>query len=107
VSHTPGPWTADRVHPEWPECPVRYVDAPGCSDDVCTLYGGESSDENRRRIEADARLIAAAPEMLAALEFVMAHPQAACGMGGGPHAQWEEMRRLAAEAIKKASGDAS
>lgn len=65
MSHTSGPWRADRVHPQWPECPVRYVDA-GSFHEVATLYGG--GDKNAAEITtANSRLIAAAPDLLAAL----------------------------------------
>lgn len=61
--HTPGPWKADRLHPEFvsADVAVRYVDAPS-REEVCTLYGARGTEG-----EANARLIAAAPELLAVL----------------------------------------
>jgi hypothetical protein len=50
TQHTPGPWTANR----------RYVETDEAT--VCEVFGG-----NR----ADARLIAAAPELLAALQSLI------------------------------------
>jgi hypothetical protein len=68
--HTPGPWTAgihgltvDAVHPVRNDAtgttPVAFISG----------YFGEAQ-------EANARLIAAAPELLAALEAVMTHAEA-------------------------------
>ena len=59
--HTPGPWEAKN--PEF-----GYV--------VCELTGGWSvvaleADPNKYEPEADARLIAAAPELLEALEMML------------------------------------
>lgn len=59
TKHTPGPW-------------VRFCDQgrtiaimpAGRPDDICTMAGGAT--------EADATLIAAAPELLAAAEAVLA-----------------------------------
>lgn len=35
--------------------------------------------------------------------FVLQHPQAACGMGDVPHAQWEQMQRMAAAIAERAT----
>jgi hypothetical protein len=57
--HTPGPWTAEKLNETSRR--ISYVGPPGMGigDEVCVLY-----DQNN---EDDARLIAAAPEMLEAL----------------------------------------
>lgn len=52
--HTPGPWTATEVGPA-----PRYMIA-GAATSVAMTYGQSGQ-------EADARLIAAAPDLLAAL----------------------------------------
>ena len=60
AGHTPGPWT---VHGQW-QASVRMPNGEGfhvCSDPR------HASDESK----ANARLIAAAPDMLAALEEIM------------------------------------
>ncbi len=54
---TPGPWRAGRKHPDWPHCKVQYVIAECTNDEVCTLYYNDDEQD------ANARLIAAAPEM--------------------------------------------
>ena len=58
VKHTPGPWTARRVHTGG----FDIFDERG--RDVVTVYGGGVETESR---EANARLIAAAPDLLEAL----------------------------------------
>lgn len=56
--HTPGPWTARRMHAGgWDVFDPR-------GRDVVTVYGGGVGIESR---EANARLIAAAPDLLEAL----------------------------------------
>jgi hypothetical protein len=62
------------------------------------------SAEGKARLEADARLIAAAPDLLAALEAIKAL--------GGVHeaptafkAAWREAMQLASGAITKAKGE--
>ena len=59
MARTPGPWTLDRLH-----------EHPGPLGDerrnwYCPLHGVDCNDE------ANARLIAAAPDLLAALEMAM------------------------------------
>jgi len=52
TQHTPGPWTANR----------RYVETK--DQTICEIFGG-----NRE----DARLIAAAPDLLGALKAMLTH----------------------------------
>lgn len=63
MSHTPGPWTAKR-------CPCSH---PNCSSGIVTpdivIGQGVCSMVN-------ARFIAAAPDMLAALEYLLAWAKA-------------------------------
>ena len=58
MTHTPGPWTARREGGTW------YVEVGRDQDyfDICELFGGGD------KMEANARLIAAAPELLDALK---------------------------------------
>ncbi len=63
TKHTPGPWSlsgANTVH--GPDCIVAFV---GTADEEVRRFSGE-------RQSADARLIAAAPDLLAACEAVSA-----------------------------------
>ena len=101
TKHTPGPWKACKAHEEYdgpffdvePEDVAHYAAKPFTR--VCAA-GGETIVTAHGfftfRNGADARLIAAAPELLAALE---------CARGwvpkGSPH------RGMADEAIAKAT----
>lgn len=65
AAHTPGPWvitvgSRDEVIVTSPH------DPEGIDDDVCLVYGG--NDEERSIREANARLIAAAPKLLGAMQ---------------------------------------
>ena len=70
AKHTPGPW---RVAPAGDYSSGVNIDAP---TGYVALVGGDISDP----IEADARLISAAPDLLAALEKAVKH----YGKPGGP-----------------------
>jgi hypothetical protein len=68
TQHTPGPWSID-----W-----NFIVAPDPSGEHADVYIAEiaESDEDGRipsedQIEANARLIAAAPDLLAALQHVL------------------------------------
>ena len=64
--HTPGPWeqVADSIKSRTADCVV--VRLPAQTDRV-----GDESPEQIERWDADARLIAAAPELLEALEQIV------------------------------------
>lgn len=65
MSHTPGPWSATK-HDE--SCGYWHVDSPGTAmGGVATCYSTASGST-----EANARLIAAAPDLLAALVAMLA-----------------------------------
>lgn len=65
--HTPGPWTAIRNYAFWEVQPVNGGEEgiPFCVGDVCA---SEPGDPDSGRQEANARLIAAAPDLLEALK---------------------------------------
>ena len=78
AGHTPGPW---RVYP--PGSSVPYYDV--CARIVSDKPSGRSASDGPS--DADAALIAAAPEMLEALEETFAahqrqdpHPEDACSI---------------------------
>lgn len=86
TKHTPGPWTmsgANTVH--GPDCIVAFV---GTADEEVRRFSGE-------RQNADARLIAAAPDLLAALELLL------------PYLEDCRMDKEARAAIRKAKGEAT
>ena len=63
MQHTPGPWQADEK-PQWYPWPEAIEIKAG----NWTIAWTTTSAEFRDRTVADARLIAAAPDMLAALK---------------------------------------
>jgi len=92
MTHTPGPWyvslTPDRDEEGWvgPEVYDRDLG-------VFAVLDGEPETIAQPWSEADARLIAAAPEMLEALERILAE-----GLT-------EETRAVAEDALRKARGE--
>jgi hypothetical protein len=103
--HTPGPWivspmddrTIGRLIPK----NHQYPQIPGFQGVAVTLYRGEESRPN-------ARLLAAAPEMFAALkdiEFELSHRDDQC-MDSAPEDRCAACRAmiLARAAIAKAEG---
>jgi hypothetical protein len=74
VGHTPGPWTTEPVSDDF-EGPINVV-----SEYVSSRYGRTSAnwiaecdlqDDRVAENHANARLIAAAPDMLAFVEYVL------------------------------------
>ncbi|WP_248321992.1 hypothetical protein [Caballeronia sp. Sq4a] len=61
TKHTPGPWKAVRA----PHGPIDVFDSG--ERDIVTVYGGGTNGDK----EANARLIAAAPELLEFAELVL------------------------------------
>jgi len=65
MAHTPGPWTIAPYHSLGAE---QDIIAPN-GQRVCSVAGSKSFDEDTNEwIEPDAHLIAAAPDLLAALK---------------------------------------
>lgn len=92
--HTPGPWeqVADSIKSRTADCVV--VRLPAQTDRV-----GDESPEQIARWDADARLIAAAPELLEALELIVSFVDAGQGT-------WTlEDQQKARAAIAKAKGE--
>lgn len=63
MGHTPGPWV---VHP-WGD---KDYEINAALDTVCNVPGFDDDTVDADRAEANARLIAAAPELLAALKEI-------------------------------------
>lgn len=109
--HTPGPWIADEFFMEEDRC-VRVGTNDGTSDyyhrsaTICECWVKNSADDDDvlvpelSRAEANARLIAAAPELLEALRQ-MIDVMMDCEFGTPAHAKAE---REARAAIVKATG---
>jgi hypothetical protein len=85
TKHTPGPWTIDEVGKGFS---AHILGAPfgGLQEIVATLYVGEET------LDANARLIAAAPDMLAVLKWL-------CSFNPPPtQDDWDEAREIVAKA---------
>lgn len=67
AEHTPGPWTVERDGQG-----NIVIGAPKPNDDARYLWIAEVTPSNNGEHEANARLIAAAPEMLEALRNAFA-----------------------------------
>lgn len=99
LKHSPGPWKLQAWEALDQDgaieaCGSQVVDANGCMIAACTIEGSTEMEE------ADARLIAAAPDLLEALKLIAA--EAAEGAGSIGPAGW--MGAIARVAIAKATG---
>ena len=65
IKHTPGPWVIDSDGDGKANAIVTSTHLASLDDDICEVYGGNMDDDDTR--QANARLIAAAPDLLAAL----------------------------------------
>lgn len=93
IKHTPGPWTVEHHGGPW--------HIFGANDERVGTYSTSapaSTAEQWDVSQANARLIAAAPELLAALESIVEdiHPNVGGTQG--------VIRKVAAAAIAKATG---
>ncbi len=88
--HTPGPWNEGTC----------WWDILGPQDEYVAQVRVESSDRIAEA-EANAVLIAAAPELLAALEEMAAQHECGCGRPGCKACKRE---RMCADIIAKAKG---
>ena len=96
TKHTPGPWT---MHPRFDDgAEVRALLAPVAWCGVASTHGASSSQSiDAAEARANARLIAAAPDLLAALHRISLASQ-------NSMSSKEECGRIAREAIAKAKG---
>lgn len=101
AAHTPGPYSVDVTNEvRWADSYALIILAPDGKTPV-----GVASDFNRTDRDdekrANARLFAAAPELLAALERIVLIN----GSTGGHKAMVAEFKHIARTAIAKAGGD--
>jgi len=116
-SHTNGPWTVGK----WKDGHEVLVDAPNGDQDfkygkwegLATVYGNEDHvdfNESHEKCLANARLIAAAPELLEALQFFVAEHDSVADtmgepmMGPGPWKCGCDLCKTALSIIAKATG---
>lgn len=98
--HTPGPWWEEPDSYQVPRIWARMSDGEAC-DVACTEGDGSIPFDERR---ANARLIAAAPELLEACEFALLELSLKEGDKVLGASQWEEFKCKAKAAIAKAKG---
>ena len=97
TKHTPGPWRLVHHGPQWSVCDTQGA-APNDGDHfIADLYRGLPRDAET--VEANARLIAAAPEMLAALRLAHEAINPADRVDGGISLQEWSGRLNAASAV--------
>jgi hypothetical protein len=115
AEHTPGPWSVGHVIKlsrsginnivDWNELPV-FVGAPGVSggqgNPICIVHmGGPGATSNdSESLATNARLIAAAPELLAACKAIDAH----LGTTFPPYEEGQSPYDKVRAAIAKAEG---
>jgi hypothetical protein len=105
AQHTTGPWDVATGH-GWNYAMVGPADADHY---VAAVYGLTKDESNDREVqEANARLIAAAPDLLAALtelqDALASMTKMAYSGPQGTTRQFGEARKAAAAAIAKATG---
>jgi hypothetical protein len=115
AKHTPGPWNIGMRSGANSNLIYAYNGAEQHDDDsICSVYGMYQHTEIENQKEgvglANARLIAAAPELLDELKAVEAHLHAyveAIEWGGGAASKSAERLASVRKAIAKAEGGAS
>jgi hypothetical protein len=100
--HTPGPWTIERYEDE-PDTYV-YFQAPGWGNFAQAVVRMEDDAEDSPTGLANARLIAAAPELLEACKLFMAYDAADDDNGVSMMLAYDKARRAALGAFVKATG---
>jgi len=98
--HTPGPWTVIAVDGICEEGGDEFNVENSDGETVATISGSESEEQ----AEATARLIAAAPELLAALELIVTEAWAPAKPYSSNSYLPEHFIDIARSAIAKAKG---
>ena len=96
--HTPGPWVVFDDHPD-KAC--FHIREDNCFDEIATIYRYQC---NPRNTLADARLIAAAPDLLEALEELV---DLFGGLVSGEYPPDGFTTQPARDAIAKARGESN
>jgi hypothetical protein len=94
MSHTPGPWKIERHY----DPGYKNISAQKHTALAQVVWCMEDEDRSPE-CEANAHLIAAAPELLDALCYLLE-----ASSGQGPHEQWLAAMDQARAAIAKATG---
>lgn len=107
--HTPGPWKKVKFSEDQWRCPMRedsmtttgrliHSEEGEAVAMAVTAYPSWTDEEKEAELEANARLIAAAPELLEALKGLLNYENL------GAYAR-SDVRKQARAAIAKATGD--
>lgn len=72
VKHTPGPWKAEGIAKVQNSSSLDYPITDQRGACIAHVIFNEDGGDNREKCHADARLIAAAPDLLESLERVVA-----------------------------------
>jgi hypothetical protein len=97
ATHTPGPWRVFTT-PAGKIIGIGELTGDGVTDARFCLWRGDSAEA-----EANARLIAAAPELLAALKGILEDDAHTTSLAD-QRARWTSRMAAAADAIAKAEG---
>jgi hypothetical protein len=103
IQHTPGPWKVERQYTATNRFPISHKIDAYCSGILAEVTGqGGTETENL----ANARLIAAAPELLEALGYALRLMEGAEEYGWQElnHGDREQAQKDARAAISKAEG---
>lgn len=76
ASHTPGPW---KVTDQTKKDVMRWIEANSNGDVIAILDAGQDagiSEDTATRLEANAALIAAAPDLLEAVDSLLVYAEA-------------------------------
>lgn len=100
AQHTPGPWSVSKID----DRAAFNIFTPSQCSALLTLEPGKynGADPRVSNVEADARLIAAAPELLEALQLCYDH----CRLYH-PEVEENNVGKTVRAAIAKATGSAS
>lgn len=107
AAHTPGPWKAEGIAKVQNSSSLDYPITDERGACIAHVIFNEDGGDNREECHADARLIAAAPELLEALEGIAS---ATCEKWEMPYADFKKQfmpwaRNVSLRAIAKAKGE--
>ena len=109
--HTPGPWTVQTLSESWHDYSDWKTFAVRSPRNVCLAVVGDVDRFESERIPANAQLISAAPDMLAALQECKCVLETACRYFPKSINNWDKfqlinvMENAVKKAIAKATGN--
>lgn len=103
MKHTPGPWMIAETNQDDEQISAEVHAPSGYIASVLRILDDESTPEDIAEHLANARLIAAAPELLEALEAIMLHIRIL--KSRDPSILDDVLTAVAEEVIRKARGE--